>query len=95
MIRRTIHSREGRCGRKGCRSAAGCSIDLHSLCSFDKEWSHGSGRLGWWAPIGTRRFWGVRPDPTNSIRPVLDLERRLRCRECDARGKAVVSIKVG
>jgi hypothetical protein len=25
--------------------------------------------------------------------PVLDLERRLRCRECDARGKAVVSVK--
>jgi hypothetical protein len=25
--------------------------------------------------------------------PVLDLELRLRCRECDARGKAVVSIK--
>jgi hypothetical protein len=24
---------------------------------------------------------------------VLDLEPRLRCRECDARGKAVVSIK--
>jgi hypothetical protein len=25
--------------------------------------------------------------------PVLDLEPRLRCRECDARGKAMVSIK--
>ena len=25
--------------------------------------------------------------------PVLDLERRFRCRECDAKGKAVVSIK--
>ena len=25
--------------------------------------------------------------------PVLDLDPRLRCRECDARGKAVVSIK--
>ena len=25
--------------------------------------------------------------------PVLDLEPRLRCRGCDARGKAVVSIK--
>ena len=25
--------------------------------------------------------------------PVPDLERRLRCRECDARGKAVVSVK--
>jgi hypothetical protein len=25
--------------------------------------------------------------------PVLDLEPQLRCRECDARGKAVVSIK--
>ena len=25
--------------------------------------------------------------------PVLDLEPRLRCRECDARGKAVVSIR--
>jgi len=25
--------------------------------------------------------------------PVLDLERKLRCRECDARGKAVLSIK--
>jgi hypothetical protein len=27
--------------------------------------------------------------------PVLDLESRFRCRECDARGKAVVSIKWG
>jgi hypothetical protein len=26
---------------------------------------------------------------------VLDLQPRLRCRECDARGKAVVSIKWG
>ena len=25
--------------------------------------------------------------------PLLDLEPRLRCRECDARGKAVVSIR--
>jgi hypothetical protein len=25
--------------------------------------------------------------------PVLDLERRFRCRECDAKGKVVVSIK--
>jgi hypothetical protein len=25
--------------------------------------------------------------------PVLDLEPRLRCRECDARGKAVVTVK--
>ncbi len=25
--------------------------------------------------------------------PVLDLEPRLRCRECDARGKSVVSIR--
>jgi hypothetical protein len=25
--------------------------------------------------------------------PLLDLERWLRCRECDARGKAVVSIR--
>jgi hypothetical protein len=33
-----------------------------------------------------------------ALRPytaVLDLEPRLRCRECDARGKAVVSIKWG
>ncbi len=27
--------------------------------------------------------------------PVLDLERKLRCRECDARGKAAVSVKWG
>jgi hypothetical protein len=27
--------------------------------------------------------------------PVLDLEPRLRCRECDARGKAVVSVQWG
>jgi hypothetical protein len=27
--------------------------------------------------------------------PVLDLESRFRCRECDARGKVVVSIKWG
>ena len=26
---------------------------------------------------------------------VLDLKPRLRCRECDARGKALVSIRVG
>jgi hypothetical protein len=25
--------------------------------------------------------------------PVLDLERRLRCRECDAKGKALVTVK--
>ena len=28
-------------------------------------------------------------------KPVLDLERRFRCRECDARGKVIVSIKWG
>src|SRR5438067_9532032 len=33
---------------------------------------------------------GLRLPPYN---PVLDLEPRLRCRECDARGKVVVSIK--
>ena len=33
---------------------------------------------GLWLPPATR---------------VLDLERRLRCRECDQRGKAIVSIK--
>jgi hypothetical protein len=31
--------------------------------------------------------------PLPPYTPVLDLERRLRCRECDARGKAMVSIK--
>jgi len=31
--------------------------------------------------------------PLPPYTPVLDLERRLRCRECDARGKAVVSIR--
>ena len=31
--------------------------------------------------------------PLPPYAPVLDSERRLRCRECDARGKAVVSIK--
>jgi hypothetical protein len=31
---------------------------------------------------------GVKPDDK-----LLDLESRLRCRECDARGKAAVSIK--
>ena len=25
--------------------------------------------------------------------PILDLERRFRCRECDAKGKAVVSVR--
>ena len=55
----------------------------------------GSGRRGWCAPIGTRRFWGVRPDPTNLYTPVLDLERKLRCRECDAKGKAVISVRWG
>jgi len=33
---------------------------------------------------------GVKPYET-----ILDLERKLRCRECDARGKAVVSITWG
>jgi len=35
---------------------------------------------------------------TASMKPhelLLDLERRLRCRECDARGRAVVSITWG
>jgi hypothetical protein len=36
------------------------------------------------------RIKGLRLPP---FTPVLDLEPRLRCRECDARGKAVVSIK--
>ena len=31
--------------------------------------------------------------PLPPYTPVLDLERRLRCRECDARGKAVVVIQ--
>jgi hypothetical protein len=31
--------------------------------------------------------------PLPPYTPVLDLERRLRCQECDARGKTVVSIK--
>jgi hypothetical protein len=35
---------------------------------------------------------GLRLPPTYRV---LDLEPRLRCRECDARGKAVVSIKWG
>jgi hypothetical protein len=35
---------------------------------------------------------GLRLPPTYRV---LDLEPRLRCRECDARGKAVVSVKWG
>jgi hypothetical protein len=35
---------------------------------------------------------GLRLPPTSLV---LDLEPRLRCRECDARGKAVVSIRWG
>ena len=31
--------------------------------------------------------------PLPPYTPVLDLEPRLRCRECDTRGKAVVSIR--
>ena len=31
--------------------------------------------------------------PLPPYTPVLDLERRFRCRECDAKGKAVVSIR--
>jgi hypothetical protein len=31
--------------------------------------------------------------PLPPYTPVLDLEPRLRCRECDAKGKAVVTIK--
>jgi hypothetical protein len=33
---------------------------------------------------------GMRPPP---FTPVVDLQPRLRCRECDAKGRAVVSIK--
>ena len=33
--------------------------------------------------------------PLPPYTPVLELEPRLRCRECDARGKAVVSIRWG
>jgi hypothetical protein len=36
------------------------------------------------------RIKGQTPPPYT---PVLDLERKLRCRECDAKGKAVVSVK--
>jgi len=36
------------------------------------------------------RVKGLRLPPTTLV---LDLEPRLRCRECDARGKAVVSIR--
>jgi len=39
---------------------------------------------------GRRFLIGLRLPP---YRTILDLERKLRCRECEARGKAVVSIK--
>jgi hypothetical protein len=35
---------------------------------------------------------GLRLQPTDLV---LDLESRLRCRECDARGRAVVSVRWG
>jgi hypothetical protein len=35
---------------------------------------------------------GLRLAPTDLV---LDLESRFRCRECDARGKAVVSVRWG
>jgi hypothetical protein len=35
---------------------------------------------------------GLRLPPTYRV---LDLERRLRCRECDTRGKAVVTVRWG
>jgi hypothetical protein len=35
----------------------------------------------------------VKGMPLPPYTPVLDLEPRLRCRECDARGKAVVSVR--
>jgi hypothetical protein len=35
---------------------------------------------------------GLRRRPTDRV---LDLEPRFRCRECDARGKAVVSVRWG
>ena len=35
---------------------------------------------------------GLRLPPYTHI---LDLERKLRCRECDAKGKAVVSVRWG
>ena len=31
--------------------------------------------------------------PLPPYTPVLDLERRLRCRECDARGRVAVSVR--
>ena len=37
-------------------------------------------------------LYGLRLAPTTLV---LDLESRLRCRECDARGKAVVSVRWG
>ena len=33
--------------------------------------------------------------PLSPATLILDLERRFRCRECDAKGKAVVSIRWG
>ena len=39
-------------------------------------------------PIGLLQGWRVPP-----YTPVLDLERRFRCRECDQRGKVVLSIR--
>ena len=39
-------------------------------------------------PVGLLQGWRLPP-----CTPVLDLERRFRCRECDARGKVVLSIK--
>ena len=49
----------------------------------------GCGHVGLLAP-DKLRIKGLTLPPYT---PVLDLEPRLRCRECDTRGKAVVSIK--
>jgi hypothetical protein len=49
------------------------------------EWPCGHGELLTAAILATA---GVAPD-----RKVLDLGRRMRCRECDERGRAIVSIR--
>ena len=43
-------------------------------------------------PPGKLRIKGLAPPPYTTV---LDLEPRLRCRECDAKGKAVVSVRRG
>jgi hypothetical protein len=88
MIRQTIRNHGGIDAGGEARIGFGCSIELHSLCSFDKEWSHGSGRRGWCRPNRSPVDFGA----FDLTRPTLIAGARPRTAtalpQCDAQGKA-------